>query len=177
VDDAEIRIVTIKRIARFLPFAACIFLAACGTTHNASVTPTSEDEAFRLAMEDYIHFRSGPRSSRYDTIRIDLDGDGHNDGIALMATPYLSWCNDEGCHMIIMHAENGGFTLAGDIAPVRGPLIVSENRTNGWRDIVMHVQGHMDADAQDIALRYDGKSYAPLGSVSMADAKGVKIFP
>ncbi len=128
-------------------------------------------------MDDYIHFRGGPRNSRYTTMFLDLDGDGRNDGIALMSTPYMSWCSDEGCHMVILHAEKDGFILAGDIAPVRGPLIVSENRTNGWRDIIMHVQGHMDADAQDIALRYDGKSYAPLGSVSLADVRGVKIFP
>lgn len=110
-------------------------------------------------------------------MRIDLDGDGRNDGLALMRTPYLSWCNDEGCHMVVLHAEEDGFTLAGDIAPVRGPVIVSEGRTNGWRDIVMRVQGHLEADAQNIALRFDGKSYTPLGSVSPTEVSGTKIFP
>jgi hypothetical protein len=87
--------------------------------------------------------------------------------------------------MVVMKAANDHFNLVSEIGPVRGPLLVSNTRTGGWRDLIVRISGRQDIDTKDVALKFDGSTYPAqpewqpaLPSVlAMADINGTQIFP
>ena len=72
--------------------------------------------------------------------------------------------------------------LNSEITNVLGPIVVSQNTSNGWRDIVLRVSGTNMAD-RNVAMRFDGESYPvnPLGESEIAqlmgDVTGDRLFP
>ena len=184
------------RIACFLLIFAGLALASCGTAEprTALVTdpllPLPEglvfndpgNGPFMTAIEKYVKDKGGPASSHFEFTRIDLDGDGRREGLAIMTAPHHYWCDFDGCRVAIFQASNHDFRLVSEIEPVRGPLIVSESTTNGWRDLIVNVSGRRGWDAKDVALKFDGASYPaqpayepPLRVASALT--GVRIFP
>ncbi len=169
-------------------------LAACGTvqqTSRASHGPPKQtvadlsDGVFQDAVKMYLDACKGPQSSQYEYSREDLDGDGRREGIILLESPFYSWCTVDGCRMVIFKAEEKQFSVLSEISPVRGPLLLSDTRTNGWRDIVMRVSGRTGWAAKDVALKFNGATYPkqpayvePLPSqVAMANINGTQLFP
>ncbi len=141
------------------------------------------DALLQAAIGSYIQAQSGPASSRYQFSRIDLNGDGRREGIVIIDTPYHVWCNFDGCRMAVFAAGNDGFAPVAEIAPVRGPLIVSEEKTNGWRDLLVRVSGRPGWDAKTVALQFDGHTYPahpdyqPALKVADNQLAGTRIFP
>jgi hypothetical protein len=87
--------------------------------------------------------------------------------------------------MVVLKAANDHFTPVAAIGPVRGPLLVSNSRTDGWRDLIVRISGREDMESKDVALKFDGRTYPSqpewqpaLPSVlAMADINGTQIFP
>ncbi|HEY8191545.1 MAG TPA: hypothetical protein VIG74_03905, partial [Alphaproteobacteria bacterium] len=181
----------------FLPLFTSLALSACGTTAPPStamlnpllpmpdnLTPTDPgNDIFMNALEDYVHAKKGPPNTQYEFTRLDLDGDGLREGIAIMKSPHQYWCNFDGCQMAVFRANDGSFSLVSEIAPVRGPIIVSEARNNGWRDLIVRVSGQWGWDAKDVAMCFDGRTYPPTPAfqpkiVLASNAiEGLRIFP
>lgn len=141
------------------------------------------NEQFMQAITDYLRVKGAPENSRYEFTRIDLNGDGRREGIVMMKAPHQYWCGMNGCNMAVFRALNNRFELVSEISPVRGPLTVSEKKTNGWNDLVIRVSGRMHIETKDVALQYDGKSY-PLHPAFQPPVRyafntlgGVRIFP
>ncbi len=107
----------------------------------------------------YLAITGAPLNSRYEFTRVDLNGDGRREGLVMMKSPHQHWCNSNGCRMIVFQAHNDGFTLLSEISPVRGPLTVSNQTTNGWRDLLMSVSGRDYVQTKKVALRFDGRTY------------------
>lgn len=185
------------RLRYFLPIFVSLILTACGTSAPSntsmlnpllpmpdSLTPKDPgNDIFMSALEDYIHAKKGPANTQYEFTRLDLDGDGLREGIAIMKSPHQYWCNFDGCQMAVFRANDGSFSLVSEIAPVRGPIIVSEARNNGWRDLIVRVSGQWGWDAKDVAMRFDGRSYpqqpafAPRIQLASNAIEGLRIFP
>ncbi len=182
-----------------LAFALLLFLAlpllsACGTN-----TPKEEKECsillpmpevaaandpgnslFMEALEGYIRSKEGPAYSRYEFTRIDLDGDGRREGLALITSPHRHWCSANGCPLAIFKAHDDGFSLIAETSPVRGPLTISIKKTNGWRDIIARVSGREYLESKTVALRYDGQTYPRHPAFEPAyneNPAGTIIFP
>ena len=142
-----------------------------------------DNEQFMHAVSEYIKAKQAPENTRYEFTRIDLDNDGRREGIIMMKTPHQYWCNFNGCNMIVFKAHNDQFELVSEISPVRGPLVVSNNKTNGWNDLIVSVSGRMNARTKEVALRYDGNAYPPQPAFQPAvkyaynNTGGVRIFP
>jgi putative lipoprotein len=82
--------------------------------------------------------------------------------------------------MLVFEGSSQGLKLASKISLVRGPLIVSNEVSNGWRDIVMQVSGG-GMPPKRVALKHDGRRYP--GNPSMlppiaedAVVEGVEVF-
>lgn len=177
---------------------ALVVLCGCGPTrtgHLASaegpLTPLPdtvlprdpEDHVLNAAIEDYLKAIKAPLFTRYDFTRVDLDNDGRRDALVMMKGPHHYWCDANGCTMAIFAAANDHFTFTSEIFPVRGPLYVSENMTQGWRDIIVRVSGQSYAKAKDVALQFDGTRYPrnPFFQPAMPDytrtAQAMRMFP
>lgn len=149
---------------------------------NIIIDPSSN--LFMGAIQDYVASLGAPADSRYEFTRIDLDHDGRRDGIVIMKSPHQYWCGMEGCKMVVFKAANDSFSLVSEIAPVRGPLVVSASETNGWRDLLLRISGRSYEPPRNVILRYDGHAYPAVPDygpsvllASIGDVDGVRIFP
>ncbi len=174
-----------------------LMLSACaGDKHETPAAPHMTPLPAQKAINDpsngqfmdeiahYIAAQNAPNNTRYEFTRVDLNGDGRREGIALMKTPHKFWCEEYGCRMVVFAANNDGFNVQSEIAPVRGPFIVMNEQTNGWKHIMARVSGRSGWEAKNVILRYDGKSYPPQPAYqpsvqySLNNATGgVQIFP
>jgi hypothetical protein len=184
-----------KNIFRLGLILTCIFsLSACSSSENHAFNPLTpmpgefsevidpNDSALMTSIQSYISFKKGPAYSRYEFTRIDLDEDGRREGLVMMNSPYQFWCGRDGCTVIVFKAINGGFSPITEITPIRGPLVVSELKTNGWKDIIVRVSGREHTKPRDVALKYDGRSYPTQPGFQKAlyasnQIDGVRIFP
>lgn len=142
-----------------------------------------DNARFMQAVTEYIQYKKGPGNTRYEFTRLDLDNDGRREGIVLMKAPHQYWCGFNGCQMVVFRAHNDSFELVSEIAPVRGPLTISNHKTNGWNDIIVRVSGRMGGTTKDVALQYDGQAYPPQPAFqppvqyAFNTLGGVRIFP
>lgn len=157
---------------------------------NAPLTPLPdtllaqdpENSVLNAAIQDYLVANKAPLFSRYDFTRVDLDNDGRREGLVMMKGPHNYWCDANGCSLVVFRAANDHFTFASEIFPVRGPLYVSQEKSAGWRDIIVRVSGQSYAKAKDVALQFDGHKYPrnpffePPTQISLVD-RDVRLFP
>lgn len=167
-------------------FLALLSLTACGTGRTQGVAgisdPGPDNSHLDAAVQDWLKSGNGPVSSRYNYTRSDLNGDGKADALVMFSGPHYSWCDINGCSLAVFRADGDRFVPVSQIFPVRGPLYISENKTDGWKDLVVHISGEVTRDAKNVALHYNGTSYpkdplsAPEIRMSQADY-GQKLFP
>lgn len=117
-----------------------------------------DDVTLRADITKFLQDTGAPVSSQYDFRRVDLDGDTRRDALVLFKNPYGYWCGLYGCAMLILKAQDGGFDLVSAVQSVRGPVYVGDAKTNGWKDILVHVSGRW-SKTKDVALQFDGEKY------------------
>lgn len=170
--------------------SALLTLSACGTGPARNIAPPVASNEIRepgdgmidVAVQNYLQSTKGPLYSHYDYTRVDLDGDGRRDALVMFSGPHSYWCDMNGCSLAVFKANNDSFTMVSESFPVRGPLYVAESKTDGWRNLIIHVSGQEYAAAKNVAMEFDGAAYPrnpfflPGVQVSQADfAK--KVFP
>lgn len=88
--------------------------------------------------------------------RVDLNGDGRPEVLVYLFGPYM--CGSGGCNLLVFRREGDAYKLVSDISLARNPVVVSEQRTNGWNDLIFPVSGG-GVRAHHVVLRFNGKSY------------------
>lgn len=145
-----------------------------------SIDPS--DALISELTQSYIKTIQGPPFSQYDYVRNDLNGDGLREALILFKGPYNFWCGWSGCTMLLFKAEDNGFTLMSEMVGVRGPFMISNTKTNGWKDLVMRVSGTNIPD-RNVVVRYDGTGYPsnPASQTSInidwKNVPGTRVFP
>jgi hypothetical protein len=141
------------------------------------------NEVFVGEVQKYLLSKNAPANSRYEITRIDLDGDGRREGLVHLVAPYSYWCNQFGCTVSVFKAHNNSFTNISEIYPIRGPIIVHKSKTNGWKDLIVRVQGQsLFEKSKNVVLKFNGKGY-PLAPYSAPEIyafnkkAAVQIFP
>lgn len=189
---AKLHVMSINtRILSLLCLMTCLIcLSGCGsdpeTTYTLSPEPPAyqdpTDGVLKTAIAGVLAARGAPAHSQYDFIRVDLNSDGLRDALVLFRLPHTFWCGWSGCQMTIFRAGAGGFTAIGDMTNVRGPLVVADTQTNGWRDIVLEISGTNLANRLAL-MGSNGASYpanplnqpaAPYGM--LRDVPGARVF-
>lgn len=149
-------------LALFLP----LLLQGCSSSKTETLTPfpgttkvtDPSNEMLKTAMLDFFKSTGAPISSTYNFVRFDLNNDKRREAIVMIKSPYGYWCGTHGCVMLIMKANNNGFTLVNSIQPVREPIYISRTSTNGWNNLVVRVSGRW-SDTKNTLLRFDGRNY------------------
>ena len=113
------------------------------------------------------------------TALIYLNGDGRQDALVLLEHPRY-FCGTGGCTMLVFKGTPSGFEFVSRSTLIRGPLLVSETKTQGWQDLIVEVSGGGMA-AKKVAMKFAGSKYP--SNPSMLPAlpkdqlvKGTKIF-
>ena len=116
------------------------------------------DAALVDSIQQYVNNRQGPANTRFEYVRIDLNDDGRRDAIVMMKLPYSFWCKKEGCRTVIFEADNEKFDVTTEMTLVRGPILISETKTNDWKDIIIREDARI-SDARHVLMQYNGASY------------------
>jgi putative lipoprotein len=115
----------------------------------------------------------------HQTAQVDLNGDGHPDALVLLQNS-MYFCGTGGCTMLVFKGTKSGFTFVSRSSLIRGPVLVSESKTHGWRDLIVEVSGG-GMPSKKVALKYTGIKY-PLNPSTLPPLpknqplKGTKIF-
>jgi len=115
----------------------------------------------------------------HQTAPIDLNGDGLQDALVLLENP-MYYCGTGGCTMLVFKGTKPGFEFVSRSSLIRGPVLVSEARTHGWRDLIVKVSGG-GITPKMVALKYTGSKY-PLNPSRLPalpkkqQMKGTKVF-
>jgi hypothetical protein len=122
------------------------------------------DQALTAALQAYAA-KTGDDLKTFEprqTALVDLNGDGIKDALVLLQGPF--WYGTGGCTLLIFKGVKDGFKFVSSSSLIREPLLVSNARTRGWRDLVVDVSGG-GLPAKKVALKFNGREYSPNPSV------------
>jgi putative lipoprotein len=140
----------------------------------------SPDSLNKALLAYFAKTGADPKSlNPHQTAQIDLNGDGHPDALVLLENP-MHWCGTGGCTLLVFKGTVSGFKFVSRSSLIRGPVLVSETRTHGWRNLIVEVSGGGIAPKQ-VALKYTGSKYPPNPSTLPPFPKnqpltGTKVF-
>ena len=115
----------------------------------------------------------------HKTAQIDLNGDGIQDALVLLDNP-MYFCGTGGCTMLVFKGTKSGFAFVSRSTLIRSPVLVSDTKTHGWRDLLVEVSGG-GATPKKVALKFTGGKY-PLNPSTQPPLpksqpfKGTKVF-
>ncbi|MCD5324531.1 MULTISPECIES: hypothetical protein [Pontibacillus] len=118
---------------------------------------------FQIRPEDKV---------RYYYNKVDLNDDGKPEVFVLLVGPTL--CGTGGCSAAIFKEKEGEYALLTRFSVVNNPVIVSDQQTNGYRDILMNVYGGGIVPFF-ARLKYDGSTYPGNPSVQPKLEPGTKV--
>lgn len=134
------------------------------------------------SVKGFLKETNAPLYSEFEFTRTDLDADGRRDALVLLKNPYGFWCGGHGCTMLVMKANNDSFTLVNSVQPIRTPVKITTQKTNGWNTMIARVSGRTD-DPKNVALMFDGHNYPedpstlPAFDTAMFGDSGMTVFP
>lgn len=109
---------------------------------------------------------------RYYYNKVDLNEDGKPEIFAyLVGSPV---CGTGGCSAVIFKQENEQYTVLSKFTLVNNPVIISNSKTKGYRDIIMHVSGG-GIESFSALIRYDGTTYPSNPSIQPKVMPGTKV--
>ncbi len=117
------------------------------------------------ALKDYLREQGDPglfalpRTEAYT----DLSGDGRNDVLVLMQSPY--WCGTGGCTLLVFQRVDDKFVMRSATSVVREPIYQAGTRSDGWRNLVV-TRGGGGGPVGYGLLRYDGSRYTANASLA-----------
>ncbi len=163
------------------PFLNLILCSVITLYAAAAVMGADSPDSLNQALLAY--FAKTDTDSKYisphQTAQVDLNGDGRQDALVLLQNP-IYFCGTGGCTMLVFKATKSGFKFVSRSSLIRGPVLVSETKTHGWRDLIVEVSGG-GMPPKMVALKYTGSKY-PLNPSTLPELsknqplKGTKVF-
>lgn len=126
--------------------------------------PKLESAILRDYLTDYAP--TDPENFvRYYYDRVDLNGDNKPDIIVYLVGSYV--CGSGGCNALIYTPSGQDYRLISQHTLVNAPILITPQRTNGWKNLVFQVSGG-GARASYRIMRFNGRSYPLNPSVQPA---------
>ena len=169
-----------KRLAAVLVAVfMLVLMAGCGQVKQ-KLSETTVNPRVASAISTYYQMTPEQLAkTRYFYNYVDLDGDGHNEILALAVGPATSGTG--GSSMLWLDPENNmkvlqAFTL------VHAPILIEDSMTNGHKNLVLRRYGGGAKD-EIVRLEYIGGRYQTVNegqpvatAASLKDLKGVAIL-
>ena len=137
--------------------------------------PDAELEAaIRGASHDYTREAAGDEPARYVFGRTDLDDDGNSEVFVYLLGPYF--CGTGGCNLLLFSGGPMGYSLIGNFPISRTPVIVSPEKTSGWRNLIRLESGG-GAPPSYVTHTFDGKTYVEhQRSAADTEPEGMRVL-
>ncbi len=134
-------------------------LSSCQSPRSES-QPTErllpEGSGVTNALNDYLLSINVLAASPYEVAYQDLDNDQLEDALVMLQGP--DWCGLSGCPLLIFRGTSANdFLFLSRTERVRQPVLLSESRTNGWRDLVIGTT--LKGRPEDVLLNYGLEGY------------------
>ncbi|MBE6070522.1 MAG: hypothetical protein E7208_01035 [Clostridium butyricum] len=117
------------------------------------------------------------KETRYYYNYVDLNGDGINEIFVQLVGPYTSGTDEN--NVIIFTEVNGKLEDIDDFTLVHNPIIISNEKTNGYNDIIVQRSGE-GTKKEYVLLKYDGNDYSDVNESevlnSIDNVSGVAII-
>jgi hypothetical protein len=111
---------------------------------------------------------------RYYYNKIDLNDDGVPEIFAYLVGSSVCCQITGACQAAIFKVENGQYKLLAKIILIKKPFIISEDKNNGYRDIMAMVDNGT-AGNFFVRIRYDGKTYPMIPYLQPRVEDGTKV--
>jgi hypothetical protein len=123
---------------------------------------TKKDAALEKVFAKEFGLTKGTDSIRYYYNKIDLNNDQIPETFVYLVGPMV--CGTGGCSGLLLEEKNGDYTVKSRFSLVRTPVIIQNETTNGWKNIVMYVAGG-GIEPNYHQLNFDGENYPSNPSV------------
>lgn len=130
------------------------------------------DKKLEKAIMDSLGLEEYKDDIRYYYNRIDINDDNKPEVFVYLTG--IPVCGTGGCTAAIFSEDEDRYRLLSKFTLVNNPIIITDNRTNGYRDIVMDVYGG-GINRIYATMKYDGNSYPSNPSVEPRVRNGTKI--
>lgn len=116
---------------------------------------TDKDPDLEKVIVDYLEYNKDEDDSLvYHYNNIDLNGDGKKEAFVFLIGDYVS--GSGGSVALLIDREK--LEVISDFTLVRVPVVISEEETNGYKDIIMQVSD-ASLESSYVIMQYDGQGY------------------
>lgn len=130
-------------------------LARRGPGSLPSALQQIDEAAARRAIERYAINKKRSQGS-YRLAGADLNADGKAEAIVLFEGE--DWCAKTGCSLTVFSQGEYGFRPSFRTVRVRPPVVIGDNVSNGWRDLIV-MTGGATAPIRQVQLRFATSGY------------------
>lgn len=163
------------KLKNILSIATMFILSSTISLSNEMQTMKSETQRDREVEENLIKtysLKRGEDIAFYYYNKVDLNGDNKPEVIVYAYGPMLA--GSGGGSGLILKEISEGYQIISKLSLVRTPIIISNNKTNGWKDIIMEVSGG-GATPSKVTMKFDGKKYPSNPSTQTKLNANVKV--
>ncbi|MGM0840526.1 MAG: hypothetical protein ACQEWE_07365 [Bacillota bacterium] len=123
---------------------------------------TIPDPMLEDAFSKAFDVKRGKDNIQYYYNHIDLNDDQQPETFVYLVG--LPVCGSGGCSVALFTKDNNKYELLTTFSLVRSPIIIQNDKTNKWKNIIMYVSGGGMQGGYKI-LRFDGHTYPSNPSV------------
>ena len=126
----------------------------------------------QLKGYNYCQDDDTSKGIRYFYNLTDLNNDGSQETIVYLLGTYS--CGSGGCRTLIFQSSGSDYQLISSISLVNNPIIISNQKTAGWHDLIIYVTGG-GAKSDYHLLHFNGSEYPSNPSIQPSLASGSVI--
>lgn len=155
--------IVVCRDDRCLTLPATINGVCFETDINYVLSETAKDVKLEEAIRGIYKLRPAAEQANYYYNYVDLDGDGTKEIFVFLQGPFFSGTG--GNSALLFKNQSGQYQLISQFTLVRNPILISKNKTNGWKNIILPVSGGGIAPFFAV-LHFDGTGYQTNPSIA-----------
>jgi hypothetical protein len=156
-------------------FLTPLLLASTMTVCSSGMAQTPENpnaaETKNGSILTFLEKFGGGDATNYKIGWADLDGDGKQEAIVLMTGE--DWCGSGGCTLAVLKHNADSWTVVSKVPTCRPPVLVLDEKTNGWRELAVSAQGGGDPTRRALVLRFQKGRYVKHSEIA---TKGGRVI-
>ncbi len=127
------------------------------------------------AVRNYFFMhKTKPNNNQYRWLTYDLNDDAQQELLV-----QLDWCGSGGCTLLVFENHQESWRFNSRITLVRSPIMLGQQTSYGWRDLIFNVSGGGATASQHI-MQYTGVSYpinpSTAPKATTEQVSGVRLF-
>lgn len=161
-EDKEAKIEFMKPTSDLLDFSKLEYIKA--EVEPNKIIETIVKDRFFKGVDEY--------SYSYTYNYVDLNGDDYKDAVVLLVGS--EFAGTGGSTALILKGVENGFAPLSTMTLVDAPIIISDEKTSDYKDIILNVSGG-GVESSFNVMKFDGKAYPKNPSVAPLVEEGTVV--